>query len=88
MSATTTPQPNANQNQIIETIFNVVNMALVAMTFVPGIPAAALTVAHTAVTDIEAAYAAYTANPTADLYDEIVAAVEAALTGMRVTLHP
>lgn len=84
----TSPQPNPNQNEIIETIFNVVNMAMVALSFVPGIPPVALTVAHTAISDIEAAYAAYTANPTADLYDEIVKAVEAALTGMRSALHP
>ena len=90
MSSTVTPapQPTPNQNQIIETLFSVMNMAVMAMNFVPGIPGAAVTIAHDALSDMEAAYAAYTANPTADLYDEIVATVEAAMAGIKAILHP
>ena len=82
------PQPSPSQNQIIDTIFSVLSTAIFAMNFVPGVPGAAVAIARNALTDIEAAYAAYTANPTADLYDEIVAAVEAAMADLKAILHP
>lgn len=84
----TLPQPNVNQTQIIETIFHVANMALFAIGMVPGIPANVVIIAKTALTDIENAYAVYTANPTADLYDDIVKIADDAFANIKSILHP
>lgn len=86
--STTAPQPNANQSQIIETIFHVANIAFFALGMVPGIPANVLVVAKGALSDVEAAYNVYTANPTADLYDDIVTIANKAFADIKSILHP
>ena len=65
---TTTPAPQPSTSaldQVIATILSTVSMAVSALHLVPGMPVQVLAIVQTAIGDLQAAYTAYRANPTA-----------------------
>ena len=84
----TSPQPTPSQSQIIQTLFSVVNIGLMALYAVPGIPPAVISVIDTAVKDLEAAYNAYITTPNATTLAAVQSVVDQAFADATAILHP
>ena len=82
------PQPSAKVDQTIQTAFSVAAMAVMALQMIPGLSPKISGVIATVVQDMQRAYAAYKANPSADLLDDIKLIVDQGFDDVNAVLHP
>jgi hypothetical protein len=74
--------------QIVDAVFSIANIAVMALQMIPGVPPLIVAAVKTGLTDAEALYTQYQANPSADLIDQIQTVVTDVLEDVKNALHP
>jgi hypothetical protein len=84
----TAPQPSTTVDRTIETVFSVASMAVMALQMIPNMPPQIAGIVTLVVQDMEKAYEAYKANPSADLIANIKLVVDQGFDDVASVLHP
>jgi hypothetical protein len=82
------PQPSSNVDHTIETVFSVMGMASMALQMIPNMPPQISGIVRLVLQDMQAAYEAYKANPSADLIANIKLVVDQGFDDVASVLHP
>lgn len=88
MSGITSAKISPQIDKIVSTVLSVASAATMMLSVVPGISPNVQQMITTAVTDLEAAYNQYKANPNAATLDDVQAVIDTAIADVKKFLHP